>query len=181
MSVTQVTAQQPEFLLHYQLGQSLGEGGFGQVFQAWDTKLHRQVAIKYLKNVSAGVDLLREARLAASLQHPAFVKVHALEQTSDSQAIVMEMVPGRTLRQLLEDAATEYPSSSRYCSSSRAGNAGGTRRGPYSWRPQTLEFNARARWRSPHFGFWSGESSRSRCDNIGSASRPSRHHSLYGT
>ena len=107
MSVTQVTAQQPEFLLHYQLGQSLGEGGFGQVFQAWDTKLHRQVAIKYLKNVSTGVDLLREARLAASLQHPAFVKVHALEQTSDSQAIVMEMVPGRTLRQLLE---TQPPS-----------------------------------------------------------------------
>nr|WP_315486759.1 protein kinase [uncultured Undibacterium sp.] len=89
-------------LLHYQLGESLGEGGFGQVFSAWDTKLHRQVAIKYLKNITAGVDLVKEARLAASLQHPAFVKVHALEQTDQSQAIVMELVPGRTLRQLME-------------------------------------------------------------------------------
>ncbi|MFZ6798603.1 protein kinase domain-containing protein [Undibacterium sp. Di24W] len=94
-------------LLHYQLGESLGEGGFGQVFSAWDTKLHRQVAIKYLKNIAAGVDLVKEARLAASLQHPAFVKVHALEQTDQSQAIVMELVPGRTLRQLME---TQPPS-----------------------------------------------------------------------
>ncbi len=92
-------------LLHYQLGASLGEGGFGQVYQAWDTKLHRHVAIKYLKNVTAGVDLTREARLAASLHHPAFVKIHALENTSDGQAIVMELVPGRTLRQILESNA----------------------------------------------------------------------------
>ena len=88
--------------LHYQLGVRLGEGGFGQVYQAWDTKLHRHVAIKYLKNVMAGVDLTREARLAASLQHVAFVKIHALEQTPDGQAIVMELVPGRTLRQILD-------------------------------------------------------------------------------
>lgn len=94
-------------LLHYQLGESLGEGGFGQVFRAWDDKLHRHVAIKYLKNLTAGVDLVKEARLAASLQHPAFVKVHALEQSDDGQAIVMELVPGRTLRQLME---TEPPS-----------------------------------------------------------------------
>jgi serine/threonine protein kinase len=95
-------------LLHYQLGESLGEGGFGQVFRAWDTKLHRQVAIKYLKNVAAGVDLVKEARLAASLQHPAFVKVHALEQAENCQAIVMELVPGRTLRQLMEMQPQEF-------------------------------------------------------------------------
>lgn len=94
--------QSHDQLLHYQLGARLGEGGFGQVFQAWDTKLHRHVAIKYLKNFTAGVDLTREARLAASLQHAAFVKIHALEQTEDSQAIVMELVPGRTLRQILD-------------------------------------------------------------------------------
>lgn len=92
----------PDQLLHYQLGASLGEGGFGQVYQAWDTKLHRHVAIKYLKNFTAGVDLTREARLAASLQHAAFVKVHALESVGNSQAIVMELVPGRTLRQILD-------------------------------------------------------------------------------
>jgi serine/threonine protein kinase/Flp pilus assembly protein TadD len=96
-------------LLHYQLGESLGEGGFGQVFRAWDTKLHRHVAIKYLKNIVTGVDLVKEARLAASLQHPAFVKVHALEQAEASQAIVMELVPGRTLRQLMETQPPTIP------------------------------------------------------------------------
>ena len=107
MSASKDNASQPEQLLHYQLGKSLGEGGFGHVYQAWDAKLHRQVAIKYLKNIAASVDLMKEARLAASLQHAAFVKVHALEQTEDSQAIVMELVPGRTLRQVLE---TQTPS-----------------------------------------------------------------------
>lgn len=107
MSFPKDNATQAEQLLHYQLGKSLGEGGFGHVYQAWDAKLHRQVAIKYLKNVTPGVDLMKEARLAASLQHAAFVKVHSLEQTGDGQAIVMELVPGRTLRQVLE---TQTPS-----------------------------------------------------------------------
>lgn len=107
MSATTGNVTNTKHLLHYQLGESLGEGGFGQVFRAWDSKLHRHVAIKYLKNVTRGVDLVKEARLAASLQHPAFVKVHALEQADESQAIVMELVPGRTLRQLME---TEPPS-----------------------------------------------------------------------
>ncbi|MBC3872349.1 serine/threonine-protein kinase [Undibacterium flavidum] len=107
MSASKDNATQPEQLLHYQLGKSLGEGGFGHVYQAWDAKLHRQVAIKYLKNIAPGIDLMKEARLAASLQHAAFVKVHALEQTEESQAIVMELVPGRTLRQVLD---TQTPS-----------------------------------------------------------------------
>lgn len=107
MSATKDNAPQSEQLLHYQLGKSLGEGGFGHVYQAWDSKLHRQVAIKYLKNLNSGVDLMKEARLAASLQHAAFVKVHSIEQTADSQAIVMELVLGRTLRQVLE---TQTPS-----------------------------------------------------------------------
>ena len=107
MSVTKDNAPQVEQLLHYQLGKSLGEGGFGHVYQAWDAKLHRQVAIKYLKNLNNGVDLMKEARLAASLQHAAFVKVHSIEQTADCQAIVMELVLGRTLRQVLE---TQTPS-----------------------------------------------------------------------
>ena len=101
MLASKENTTQNDHLLHYQLGKSLGEGGFGHVYQAWDTKLHRKVAIKCLKNIALGVDLIKEARLAASLQHAAFVKVHSLEQTEDSQAIVMELVPGQTLRQLL--------------------------------------------------------------------------------
>jgi serine/threonine-protein kinase len=105
----------PQFL-HYLIRHSLGEGGFGQVFEAWDSKLHRSVAIKRLKNLHGATDatgtagathpdiLLKEAQLAASLQHAAFVKIYALEDDHDSQSIVMELVHGQTLKQLLADA-----------------------------------------------------------------------------
>ncbi len=90
---------------HYQLRACIGEGGFGQVFEAWDKKLQRSVAIKLVKNngmPAQNANLAREARLAASLQHPAFVKIHSLEDDDNSQAIVMELVPGHTLKQLLQ-------------------------------------------------------------------------------
>jgi serine/threonine-protein kinase len=101
----QQCAPKPAALKHYQFRQRLGEGGFGQVFEAWDSKLLRTVAVKRLKPGVSGPDssiLLREARLAASLSHPAFVKIHALEEGDDqTQSIVMELVQGQTLKQLL--------------------------------------------------------------------------------
>lgn len=89
---------------HYQIRAPLGEGGYGQVFEAWDSKLCRDVALKRLKHgVSPppSASLAREARLAASVQHAAFVKIYAIEEDDDSQSIVMELVRGQTLKQLL--------------------------------------------------------------------------------
>jgi serine/threonine-protein kinase len=89
---------------HYELRGRLGEGGFGEVHEAWDTRLHRSVAIKAIRHAgAAGSDLVREARLAASLRHAAFVKVHAVEEDAAGQFIVMELVHGRTLKQILQD------------------------------------------------------------------------------
>lgn len=89
-------------LSHYQIRAQLGEGGFGAVYEAWDSKLCRSVAIKRLKHLesaNAQAALLKEARLAASLQHAAFVKIHAIEEDGEGTAIVMELVPGPTLKQ----------------------------------------------------------------------------------
>lgn len=96
---------------HYAFRGRLGEGGHGEVYEAWDTKLERSVAIKRVKHdaVAAGADLMREARMAASLHHPAFVKVHAIEETEDGQFIVMELIPGRTLKQVLADGKPALP------------------------------------------------------------------------
>jgi serine/threonine-protein kinase len=95
---------------HYELRARLGEGGFGEVYEAWDTRLHRSVAIKTIRHGgTASADLVREARLAASLRHPAFVKVHAIEDDSASQFIVMELVHGRTLKAILHDEAIALP------------------------------------------------------------------------
>lgn len=89
---------------HYDVRGCLGEGGFGRVYEAWDSKLCRPVAIKCIKHAEAGhtgADLMREARMGASLRHAAFVKVHAIEDDGDTQSIVMELVPGQTLKQIL--------------------------------------------------------------------------------
>lgn len=101
---------------HYQLRRLLGEGGFGQVYEAWDTKLQRIVAIKRLKAHVLGAgsaDLLGEARMAASLRHPAFVKIFSIDGDAEQQSIIMEFVDGsslgRTVTQLplSEDAALD--------------------------------------------------------------------------
>jgi len=89
---------------HYRLGRHLGAGGFGEVREAWDDTLRRRVAIKRLK--AAGLpghpgSLLQEARLAASLDHPAFVKIYSIEEDGAGHAIVMELIPGITLRELI--------------------------------------------------------------------------------
>lgn len=89
---------------HYRLGKQLGAGGFGEVHEAWDDNLRRKVAIKRLKIAGAfgqSDSLLREARLAASLEHPAFVKIHSIEEDGSGHAIVMELISGITLRELI--------------------------------------------------------------------------------
>ena len=91
---------------HYELRARLGEGGFGEVYEAWDIRLHRSVAIKTIRQGGTpNANLVREARLAASLRHAAFVKVHAIEDDGNNQFIVMELVHGRTLKQILQDQA----------------------------------------------------------------------------
>ena len=87
---------------HYQLRELLGEGGYGQVYQAWDSRLQRDVALKCLRDANALAQpdqLLAEARLAASLRHPAFVRIFGIEYSGAHQCIVMELVSGCTLRQ----------------------------------------------------------------------------------
>lgn len=89
---------------HYQIHALLGEGGFARVYAAWDNKLCRDVAIKRLKQVDSLAttsSIIQEARLSASLKHPAFVKIHALEDDSGSASIVMELVRGQTLKHVL--------------------------------------------------------------------------------
>lgn len=102
--LTQAPLLIDQCFMHYRICAVLGEGGYGQVFEAWDSKLGRKVALKRLKHgvASAGsASLAKEARLAASVQHAAFVKIYAIEDDEHSQSIVMELVRGKTLKELL--------------------------------------------------------------------------------
>ena len=74
----------------------------GQVYQATDTKLNRQVALKILPEAFAtDPDRLarfqREAQVLASLNHPNIGHIYGLEESEDTRALVLELVEGPTL------------------------------------------------------------------------------------
>ena len=86
----------------------LGSGGMGDVYVAEDTRLNRRVALKFLRpEVAEARDsrarVLREARAAAALNHPNIVHLYSVEEADDLVFITMELVQGRSLRQLLSD------------------------------------------------------------------------------
>lgn len=89
---------------HYELRLCLSTSPSTQVYEAWDTQLQRKVVIKRISHAGNSHEaLLREARLAASLKHAAFVKIHALEEQADSLYIVMEMVHGISLKKWIQE------------------------------------------------------------------------------
>jgi serine/threonine protein kinase len=90
----------------YELEDRLGHGGMATVYRARDLKLDREVAIKLLADNFAGDDEVRkrfsrEARLAASLDHPNVVQVFDVGEDEERPFIVMEHVPGGTLEDRL--------------------------------------------------------------------------------
>lgn len=85
----------------YRLGQCLGQGGMGTVYAAFDTVLHREVALKVVRPEAAAATLLAEARAAARLNHPNIITIYDIGQTADDYFIVMELLAGGTLRQRL--------------------------------------------------------------------------------
>ena len=90
----------------YQIVGLLGVGGMGEVYRAKDTRLGRDVAIKLLPAAfSANSDRLhrfeQEARSASALNHPNIVTIYELGQDGSTHYIAMELVEGKTLRELL--------------------------------------------------------------------------------
>jgi serine/threonine protein kinase len=95
---------------HYRIARVLGTGGMGVVYEAEDTRLGRTVALKalapqYTADAGRRERLRREARAAATLNHPAIATVHAFEEIDADVFIVSEFVPGETLRDELAQGA----------------------------------------------------------------------------
>jgi serine/threonine protein kinase len=89
-------------IAHYKITAKLGQGGMGEVYRATDTNLDREVAIKVLpKSVAQDKERLarfeREAKVLAQLNHPNIAGVYGLEQSSDTQALILELVEGDDL------------------------------------------------------------------------------------
>jgi len=95
---------------HYVVLTELGSGGMGEVYVAHDTRLDRRVALKLPRLKDAAPRdrlalLQREARAAAALNHPNIVHLYSVEEADDLIFITMELIQGRSLRELLSDGA----------------------------------------------------------------------------
>jgi eukaryotic-like serine/threonine-protein kinase len=87
----------------------LGQGGMGQVFLAYDVRLHRGVALKFVKGDDAELvrRLLSEARAQARVEHERVCKVHEVGEVRGRPYIAMQFIDGLPLGQLAEELTVE--------------------------------------------------------------------------
>src|SRR6185369_15841243 len=112
----------------FRVVEPLGKGGHGIVYRAIDKALERPVAIKVLRaNVISDEArrqrFLREARAAAALSHPSVAAVHEVGEAEGRVYIVMELVPGESLRRRLARGALSIDDALRVARAIAAGLA----------------------------------------------------------
>jgi serine/threonine protein kinase/Tol biopolymer transport system component len=96
-------------LVHYEITAEIGKGGMGEVYQAKDMKLGRDVAIKVLpEEFALDTDRVarfqRKAKLLASLNHPNIAAIYGLEESEGIHFLVMELIEGETLKDRIKSS-----------------------------------------------------------------------------
>lgn len=98
---------------HYEIRSKIGAGGMGEVFLARDTKLDRNVAIKFLfEEFASQADRLarfvREAKSASALNHPNIITIHEIGEADGEHYIATEFIEGVTLRERLAEGHLSF-------------------------------------------------------------------------
>ncbi len=99
---------------HYKIVEKLGEGGMGVVYKAYDTKLDRTVALKFLPSHVGGDDeekkrFINEAKAASALDHTNICSIYSIEETDDGDLfIVMGYYEGVSLKEKIEQGPLPF-------------------------------------------------------------------------
>jgi serine/threonine-protein kinase len=106
-------------VLHYRVEERLGAGGMALVYKALDTKLKRQVALKFLPPAAAAdaeyrARLIREATTASSLDHQNICTIYEINEVDGQLFVAMAYYPGRTLKAILADGPLPVDRAVRY-------------------------------------------------------------------
>lgn len=97
----------------YQILQSIGKGGMGEVFLAYDTSCGRRIALKRIRtdltnHVKMHNRFLKEARVTSQLTHPAIIPIYSIHSDPDLVYYTMPFVEGLTLKQILKTAQKQH-------------------------------------------------------------------------
>ena len=93
---------------HYHIVEEIGGGGMGVLYRAEDTRLKRQVALKFLPpqlthDTSAKARFIHEARAASALQHHNICTIHDIDETDDGQLFIsMDVYEGESLGEVAQ-------------------------------------------------------------------------------
>ena len=98
----------------YEIVDLLGAGGMGEVWRARDTRLGREVAVKvlpdeFVDDPERAARFQREAQLLAAFNHPNIAGIYSFEQAAGIRLLVMELVPGETVKQILAKGPIPVP------------------------------------------------------------------------
>jgi len=104
---------------HFEITGKLGEGGMGVVYEAIDCHLDRHIALKILPpekvaNPARKLRFIQEAKAASALNHPNIITIYDISAADGVDYIAMELVPGRTLEDLLAKRRLKIPETLKY-------------------------------------------------------------------
>jgi len=109
---------EPTKLGGYDIREVLGEGGMGKVYLAHDPTLDRPAALKVIRAKALSSEgksrFLREARACSKINHPNIITVYAAGEDNGTPYMAMELIDGRTLRDVINEGPTDWRTATRW-------------------------------------------------------------------